>query len=111
MTVSTFFTQLLQVEKITGESRDEIGGSAPATSSQVAVMGYLEPSSSEEDLASRNTQIGDWLAFVPVDTDVTGWDRIIFGTHTFDIDGPPEPFHHPTSPGLDHIRLNLREVT
>ena len=109
MSVTTFFTQQVTLSRKTGVSRDAIGAGTLVEEVSAPVMAYLEPTSGEEDTATRNTQIGDWLGFLPAGTDVDGWDRLVYGSHTFDIVSV-EPFTHPTQTGLNHIRLRLVEV-
>lgn len=110
------FESLLSLELTlvrTGSAqRDAIGGSAPADEETQTVMGYLEPvtSLSREDMENRNTQIGDWIAVLPKDTDVGGWDRIRYGGREFDIKGPPAPMIDAPSGAVHHLELTIREV-
>lgn len=57
----------------------------------------------DESRADRDQQAGEWLARVPVDTDVDGRDQLIVGDDTYEVVGPP----------LDartHLRLKLSLV-
>lgn len=113
MSVASLMTQTLTVYRKTGSTRDAIGGET-LTESTTEVAGYLEPllggSNQQEAEMSGNTQIGDWIALVPAETDVTGWDRIECGGLAFDITGPPAPIWNPRTATYSHLELVLRVV-
>ena len=111
MTVATFFTQSVTLYRTAAISRDAIGEAFVDTEVSTPVMAYLEPVSGDEDGATRETLVGQWYAYLPAGTDVSGWDRLTYGSHEFSIVAPAEPFQHPTSSTLDHIRLRLREIS
>ena len=114
MSVLSLMTQTLTVYRKASVTRDEIGGEVIATETPVQVAGYIEPlvggSNQQEAEMSGNTQLGDWIAFVPADTDVTGWDRIEYGGFAFDITGPPAPMWNPRLSAYSHIELALRVI-
>lgn len=56
-----------------------------------------------ETTQDRDTQIADWLARVPVGTDITGRDLLIVAGTTYEVVGPP------ANVGT-HLRLRLRHV-
>ena len=108
MTIATAFTQSLIIQRLNA-SRDEIGGQEIGIASSATVLGYLEPVTGEEDLANRNTPIGEWMAYVPAGTDVATEDRVTVGAHVWEVESV-EPFQHWGTSAINHIRLRLREV-
>jgi hypothetical protein len=115
LAITELFRQTVTLVRTTSEDRDAIGGSSPDGTTTTDVQGYLEPRSeprqgSGEDLSDRGTLIGDWRLFLPEGTDITGWDRVTYLGHTFDVLGPPKPFDMPEETGIAHIEVELREV-
>ena len=109
MSITRLFNTPIEVVRTTGVERDSIGGIASETTTTTTVYGWLEPTRSEEDRANRETQMASWVAYVPPETDVTGWDGMMALGHTFNVDGPPKPFDHPVTGPL-YIEIPLREV-
>lgn len=110
MTVDSLMTESVTLLALTGETRDEIGGSV-RTETTTTTTAYLEPRSGSEDEADRNTEMGDWLAFLPADVALTGWDRLMHGTRVFDVVAPPRPVYNPRVSAVSHVEVDLREVT
>ena len=108
MSILTALSQTLTIQRLSA-SRDDIGGTVIGVASSADVPGYVEPVTGEEDLANRNTPIGEWMAYVPAGTDVATEDRVTFSGHTWEVESV-EPFQHWGSSAIDHIRLRLREV-
>ena len=109
MSLSALMTQRVTLNRTTGLQRDAIGGTTPVITS-TSVLAYLEPRSGTEDLADRNTGIGDWLMILPAGVDVIGWDSVDYGTRHFEIVAPPRPEYNPTTQSLSHWELDLQEV-
>jgi len=107
---ASLLNQSLTLHRTLTKSRDEIGGSDVATETSVTVDAYIYPVGGEEDRVNRNTQLGEWRALVPADTDVDGWDRASYDGREFDIIAPPEPVWNPRTMTRHHVRLRLQEV-
>jgi hypothetical protein len=71
---------------------------------------YIEPKSGKEDMANRNTPIGDWLGIGRIEINFENWDQIIYGEHVFDIVSPVRPFYNPRNHADDHWEMDLQEV-
>ena len=110
MSVTSLMTQSVTLERTDTITRDSIGEGSMATQTSTPISAYIEPRTSDEDENTRGTLIGDWVAYVPPGTDVEGWDRVVYGSRTFDIVGPARPFVNPRSSTDSHIVLDLREV-
>lgn len=116
MSIGVLFNQTLTLVRTTGVERSAIGGVSVDTEDRVDVSGYCEPmlgtTAQRENEANRNTGVSEWRAFLPAGTDVTGWDRVEWGGHTFDITAPPIGIPDPRAGGATHhIEIELREVT
>lgn len=76
--------------------------------------GWLSQRSAAEALDNRTAEIGDWVAFLPIEAPITGESRVrwadpTFGvTRVFEVVGPPTPAHTPGGP--HHIEAIMREV-
>lgn len=78
----------------------------PATSAAMAA--WLQQDDRTEELSEgRDPRVQRWL-MVTNDADVAALDRIVFGTLTFEVDGPPEPVYTPS--GYHHTESTLRLV-
>lgn len=78
------------------------------TTSNVAC--YIEQTKPTEITIGRETQIADYLAAFLVGTVLDGSDRVIRGSHTFEVVGPPWEVWNPRTASVDHIEANLREI-
>jgi hypothetical protein len=103
-------TQSVTLRTPSGDIRDGIGGSTPTYASMSTTM-YIEPKTGTEEMADRNTPIGDWLGIGRKDVNFDSWDQIVYGTHVFDIVSPVRPFYNPTTLVISHIEMDLQEVT
>lgn len=66
----------------------------------------------EDHTGGREAEVSTWRAYLPVDAEVAGGDRLEWnptGTLiTFEVDGPPLPAFTPR--GIHHIEAQLRVV-
>lgn len=99
----------VQILRTTSESRDAIGGPTPVASS-TTVMGYLEPLRGSEDLQNRNTEVGVWMLVVGPEVDIRGWDRVVWGTRSFEITSPPEPHTNVRTRSVEFFQAELQEI-
>lgn len=79
--------------------------------STAGVACYIEQTQPKELTIGRETQIADFLGAFLADTVLDGSDRVIQGTHTYEVIGPPWEVWNPRTASVDHIEANLREVT
>lgn len=78
----------------------------PATSADMAAW-MQQDSGKESRDDGREPQERDWL-LITNDQDIQGRDRIVFGSLTFDVEGPPAPVYTPG--GYHHTESTLRKV-
>ena len=109
MSLASLMTQTVSLIRTTSLQRDDIGGTVAVTSN-VDVLGYLEPTKGSEDLADRNTGVGTWLLILPASVDVTNWDAVDYDTRRFEIVAPPRPMFNPSTKVVSHYELDLEEV-
>lgn len=118
MSVEALMTCVVTLRKQSGETQSDTG-EATLTYTSLATTMYLEPShggggssfiAGREDMANRNTPIGDWFGIGRVADDFGSWDQIVYGEHVFDIIAPPRPFGNPRTQVTSHVELSLQEV-
>lgn len=100
----------VQILRTTSFTRDTIGGPVPVASA-TTVDAYLEPLRGSEDLQNRNTEIGIWMIVVGPDTDITGWDRVVWGSRMFEVTSPPEPHTNVRRRTTEFFQAELTEIT
>lgn len=79
-----------------------------ATATRVETKGWITQVRSDEVTPDRETQTADWVAFLPLETDVDGFDRLEWGSLTYEVDGPPLRAWTPR--GEHHVEARLRVV-
>lgn len=78
----------------------------PATST--SVVGRFEQNrSSEPRTDGREPAIREWTFFTN-ESDITEFDRLTFGSLTFEVEGPPAPAYD--GAGFHHLEVHLRKV-
>jgi hypothetical protein len=79
------------------------------TASETDTVGWIARRNESEDRAEgREAQISEWVLYLDAGADIQGGDRVVWGTTTFEVDGPPNPARTPR--GVHHIEANLRLV-
>ena len=79
-----------------------------AGATAVDTYGWVTQETAGEDTADRDQQTRLWKLYAPADTDITGHDRVVWDTLTFDVVGPP---HRAWTPrGEHHIEADLKLV-
>lgn len=113
MSVVTMMNQAVTLRKLSGFSRDNVGGAEP-TYDELDILAYLEPQPpiglEGEDVQNGNTEMGRWLGSLPADTDMTGWDQLVYGELVLEFTGPPRPMWNPRTHTVSHIEVSLRAV-
>lgn len=69
----------------------------------------IEPASTEEDLANRDTRVSQYRGFAPPTSVVTALSRVEWGARTLRVSGDPEAFYGRNA--LHHYEVTLEEVT
>lgn len=114
MSLAALMRQEVTLHRPLTDTRDEIGGVSTATETTTTVTAYLEPvirgSRVAEDLADRNTGVGDWLLLVPATVDIHNWDTVTYDGRTFEIVSPVRPMPNPRTGAVSHIECDLQEV-
>lgn len=94
-----------------GTTTDRYGASVKdwVTATDSDVKGWVARQSELEvnDLG-REGQTSQWVVFLPSETDIVGGDRLIWGSTTFEVDGPPN--HAWTPRGEHHVEARLKLV-
>ena len=109
MDIEMVLNQPVTLRTPNGAVRDEIGGATTVYATTTTTM-YLEPKSGKEDMAGRNTPIGDWLGVGRKEVNFENWDQIVYGEHVFDIISPIRPYWNPITQALSHYEMDLQEV-
>lgn len=78
----------------------------PATSTDITA--WLQQDDRTEPLADGRAPLEQRWLMLTNESDVLGRDRIIFGSITFEVEGPPEPAYTPA--GFHHVEATLRVV-
>lgn len=78
----------------------------PATSADVAA--WLQQDVSKEPTSEGRDPLEQQWLLMTNETDVQGYDRIIFGSLVFEVEGPPGPLYRPA--GFHHTEATLRAV-
>lgn len=78
----------------------------PAASKDMAA--WLQQDHRKEPLSDGRDPLEQNWTLITNDSDIDGYDRIIFGALTFEVEGPPEPVYTPA--GYHHTESTLRKV-
>jgi len=110
MSLANLLRQPVTIQKI-GKGTDEYGNSVPtAVSAPVATVGYLEQVDTIETILDRDTVVSTFRAWFPDGTDVSAFDRINFGSQTFEVDGSPWVVFNPRTGAISHLVTKLKVV-
>lgn len=108
MSLSKLLNQPLSLHKNSGSTKDEYGNTlATDLGDAISIVGYLEQVNSVETVLDRDTIVTHWQAFFPAETDVSAFDRIVFGGQTFEVDGAPWQVYNPRTQAVSHIQTKL----
>lgn len=78
----------------------------PATSANISA--WVQQDNRKEPLSDGRAALEQLWLLMTNETDILGRDRIIFGSLTFEVEGPPEPVYTPA--GFHHTEATLRKV-
>lgn len=76
--------------------------------SSASITAWLQQDERSEPFSDGRAPLEQRWLMVTNESDVLGHDRIVFGTLTFEVDGPPEPAYTPA--GFHHLEATLRLV-
>lgn len=112
MTLASLMNQPLIVQAVaaTGATNGYGEPVVGPIGSGVAVLGYLEQSTTQEFLVDRYTTVTKWTAFLPAGTTVNRLDYITFNAQQFQIDGEPWHVYNPRVKFVSHIECKLTVV-
>lgn len=112
MSINHLLTQSLTVQTVDGSTLDAYGNAVPgAVGAPVAVLGYLEQSSTTEFLNARQTTVTTWQAYLPADTAIHPMDYITYNAQRFQVDGEPWLVFNPRTSAVSHIQCKLTVVS
>lgn len=73
------------------------------------IKGWVTQISGIEDRTDgREAQVGTWVLYALDTADILGGDRVVWGSYTFEVDGPPNRAWTPR--GEHHVEARLRLV-
>ena len=78
----------------------------PATSTSMAA--WLQQDNRTEELTEGRAPLDQRWLLITNESDVAGLDRIVWGSLTFEVDGPPAPVYTPA--GFHHTEATLKVV-
>ena len=110
MSLAKLLNQPLELHKNGHTTLDEYGNQIPGDVSVITIVGYLEQSQTTEFLNDRDTVVTSWQAFLPAGTSINAFDRIKFGSQTFEVDGAPWQVYNPRFGQVSHIQAQLKVV-
>lgn len=94
-----------------GTTTDRYGADAKDwdTATETDTQGWVTQTSGVEDRTDgREAQVGSWTLYLAAGEDLLGGDRVVWGTYTFEVDGPPLQAWTPR--GEHHVEARLRLV-
>lgn len=92
--------------RVASSTTDAYGATVPDTDTDTTIKGRIDQSSRTDSLAmGRVGEVSTWLLLTNVDT-LNASDRIVDGSHTYEIDGPPWPAYGGT--GIHHYEASLK---
>jgi hypothetical protein len=89
-------------------STDTYGNTVYTYGSGTSITAWLQQDDRKEPLSDGRAALEQIWLLITNEPDVLGHDRIVFGTTTFEVDGPPEPVYTPA--GFHHLEATLRVV-
>lgn len=110
MSLPTLLSQELQLQRMNVETLDPYGNKRLSSAPAVIVKGYIEQTSSTENLVNRDTAVTRWTCYLPAGTPVGYLDRITFQGQTFQVDGEPHQVFNPRTKSVSHIQAALISV-
>jgi hypothetical protein len=78
----------------------------PAASKDMAA--WLQQDTRKEPISEGRDPLEQIWTMATNDDDIQGYDRIVFGSLTFEVEGPPAPVYTPA--GYHHTEATLRAV-
>lgn len=87
---------------------DSYGNTTRTYGSGTSIAGRMQQDKTDEPLPDgRDPLIREWTLFTNQDG-ISGYDRIVFGALTFEVNGAPRPTYGGT--GFHHAEVPLRKV-
>lgn len=110
MSLANLLRQPVTIQQFTAGT-DEYGNTVASTStSTITTVGFLEQVDSVETLNDRDTVVSTFQAWLPVGTAVHAFDRLVFGSQTFEVDGEPWQVFNPRTGVSSHVVAKLKVV-
>lgn len=89
-------------------STDAYGNVTRTYGSGTSIAGRMQQDKADEPLVEgRDSLVRDWTLFTNQDG-ISGYDRIVFGTLTFEVFGPPRPTYGGS--GFHHAEVSLKRI-
>lgn len=111
MSLQRLLNQPLELHKVSLNTVDEYGNAiAGDFAAPVPIVGYLELTQSVETVLDRDTVVSEFKVWLPADSNVSAFDRIVFNGQTFEVDGSPWQVWNPRVQVLSHLIARLKVV-
>lgn len=111
MSLASLLQQPVTVQTIGVTGTDSLGNETHGVTSSASTVAYVARTGADEVSGDQQTEGADWTVFLPVDTVITGYDRIVSGLLVLEVIGPPEQVWNPRTGVYSHVRLKARSVT
>ena len=112
MSLNRLLNQPLTVQTVGSTTTNAYGDQViSAVGIPVAVLGFLQQTTSVEHLLDRDTTVTTWEAFLPQGTLIGHLDYINFNAQKFQVDGEPWHVFNPRTKSVSFIACKLVVVS
>lgn len=101
--------QRIRPSTSTDSRGNEIRSYTVPPASSASITAWLQQESRKEPREDGRDPLEQTWLMVTNESDVLGYDRIIFGALTLEVEGPPESTYTPA--GFHHLEATLRVVS
>ena len=108
MSLHSLLNQPITIQSMQAGTPDPYGNKPIVENgAPVATLGFIEQSTTSEDLLNRDTTKTNWEAWLPAGTAIAHLDYINFNGQKFQVDGEPWSVWHPGKRTVSHIVVKL----
>lgn len=111
MSLASLLRQPVIVQTVGITGTDSLGNETHGVTGSVSTVAYVARHDASEVSGDQQTEAADWTVFLPADVTITGYDRVVSGSLTLEVIGPPEQVWNPRTGVYSHVRLKARSVS